>query len=188
MRAKFEVGDICEITGNSYVEGIGFHDCIKGDVVEITFVIDCVGTDKDLFVYETESIKTKKWDYVPECDLKLISKANESDSYETPETSKEVPSEVLGGTVTEKHIEDIIKNSKFIKQNILDKTVVIVCTLPNGFVLVESSSCVDPANFDFEIGEEICMKEIENKIWKLEGYLLQQKLWEEQLKSQGEKL
>lgn len=54
-----------------------------------------------------------------------------------------------------------------------------MATLPNGFVIVESSSCVDPANFDMKVGEEICMDRLVNKIWELEGYKLQSKLTEE---------
>lgn len=50
--------------------------------------------------------------------------------------------------------------------------------LPNGFILTESSACVDPANFDEQIGYEICMNRIENKIWEMEGYALQQRVYE----------
>ena len=45
--------------------------------------------------------------------------------------------------------------------------------LKNGFVIVESSVCVDPKNFDIEIGREICGNRIKDKIWELEGYNLQ---------------
>lgn len=54
-----------------------------------------------------------------------------------------------------------------------------MATLPNGFVIVESSSCIDPTNFDMSVGEQICMEKLENKIWELEGYGLQSKLKEE---------
>lgn len=54
-----------------------------------------------------------------------------------------------------------------------DKTTVVHATLVNGFVITESSSCVDPANFDMELGGRICKKKIEDKIWHLLGFLLQ---------------
>ena len=53
------------------------------------------------------------------------------------------------------------------------KVTVVVCTLINGFTLTESSSCVDPANYDEQVGFETCMKKIEDKIWFLLGFLLQ---------------
>lgn len=53
------------------------------------------------------------------------------------------------------------------------KTTVVRAVLKNGFVIVESSSCVSAENYDEKLGEEICMKRIRNKIWELLGFLLQ---------------
>lgn len=49
--------------------------------------------------------------------------------------------------------------------------------LPNGFqVGYGESACVDPNNFDFELGKkyakERCVQAATNKLWELEGYLL----------------
>jgi hypothetical protein len=46
----------------------------------------------------------------------------------------------------------------------------------NGFTLRESTTCVDPANYDEEIGKQICLEKIEDKIWYLLGYALQDKI------------
>ena len=54
-----------------------------------------------------------------------------------------------------------------------DKTTVVKATLANGFILVESSSCVDVNNFDMKVGTEICIKKIKDKVWFLLGFLLQ---------------
>lgn len=54
-----------------------------------------------------------------------------------------------------------------------DKTTIVKAELVNGFVIVESSSCVDPNNYNEEIGTSICLKKIDNKIWELLGFLLQ---------------
>jgi hypothetical protein len=43
----------------------------------------------------------------------------------------------------------------------------------NGFEIVESSSCVDKENYSEELGVEICMEKIRDKIWMLLGFLLQ---------------
>ena len=82
-------------------------------------------------------------------------------------------------TVTNEMIEEIMNHSKVIVSTVFDKCTVVSCKLPNGFVIVESSACVDPKNYDEDMGVEICMKKIINKVWELEGYRLQQKLYED---------
>lgn len=81
--------------------------------------------------------------------------------------------------ITKKDIDLILANTLIKVQKYGDKTTVLMATLPNGFVIVESSSCVDPANFDMKIGEQICMQKLEDKIYELEGYKLQSELYEE---------
>lgn len=75
--------------------------------------------------------------------------------------------------VIQEQINQIIRESEITDIKLGSKTTVVSATLPNGFVLVESSSCVDPENYDHEVGKEICMKRIEDQIWYLEGYRLQ---------------
>jgi len=53
------------------------------------------------------------------------------------------------------------------------KTLVCLLTLANGFEIVGTAACVDPANFDMEIGKKISREEAVNKVWELEGYRLQ---------------
>ncbi|WP_416149492.1 Gp49 family protein [Salipaludibacillus sp. HK11] len=79
----------------------------------------------------------------------------------------------MSRTVTQDQIENLVDNSSVEARNYGSKTTVVVCTLPSGFVIVESSSCVDPANFDSDIAFDICMERITNKLWELEGYRLQ---------------
>lgn len=66
---------------------------------------------------------------------------------------------------------------KFIKEihvsTIGDKTTLVRCILVNGFEIIESSACVDKANYSEEIGAEVCMNKIKDKIWCLLGFLLQ---------------
>ena len=79
----------------------------------------------------------------------------------------------MKNTITKQDIDNILKDTLIKVEQYGDKTTVLKATLPNNFVIVESSSCVDPANFDMKIGEEICMDKLVNKIWELEGYKLQ---------------
>jgi hypothetical protein len=85
-------------------------------------------------------------------------------------------------TVTIEQIDKIISSAEVHTQTIFDKTTVVTVKLENGFVITESSSCVDPANYDEIMGYEICMKRIINKLWELEGYRLQQSVFEDQSK------
>lgn len=78
--------------------------------------------------------------------------------------------------VNKKDIDNILKDTLIKVEKYGDKTTILKATLPNGFVIIESSSCVDPANFDMKMGEEICMDKLVNKIWELEGYKLQSEL------------
>ena len=55
---------------------------------------------------------------------------------------------------------------------------IVVCKLANGFVITESSGAVDPANYSEEIGKEVCMERIINKLWELEGYKLSCELYQ----------
>lgn len=80
--------------------------------------------------------------------------------------------------VTEEQIEAKIKDKKF---TVLEDGKTTICNLylENGFTVRGESACVDPANFDKELGEKIAYENAKDKIWLLEGYLLQQKLYEE---------
>ena len=53
----------------------------------------------------------------------------------------------------------------------------VTVRMKNGFTLRESTTCVDPANYDENIGKEICLKKIEDKVWFLLGYQLQEDLF-----------
>lgn len=75
--------------------------------------------------------------------------------------------------ITQEHIDRMLNNSTFLSEKMGEKTTVVMCRLPNGFVIVESSSCVDPLNYDHELGLAMCRKRIEEKVWLLEGYRLQ---------------
>ena len=54
-----------------------------------------------------------------------------------------------------------------------EKTTVAKATLINGFEMVEGSSCVDPKNYDEELGTKICLGKMRDEVWKLLGFVLQ---------------
>ena len=53
------------------------------------------------------------------------------------------------------------------------KSTLVTVVLKNGFVIHETSSCVDPNNYDEKVGADICMRKIQEKIWGYLGFLLQ---------------
>lgn len=57
---------------------------------------------------------------------------------------------------------------------------VTVCalTLINGFVVVGTSAPVSAQNFDEGLGRRIARQDAREQIWKLEGYLLRQRMYE----------
>ncbi|MER2226135.1 MAG: Gp49 family protein [Carnobacterium sp.] len=73
------------------------------------------------------------------------------------------------------HIKELLNESLIDKQVVFDKCLIVSVKLPNGFIIVESSACINPKDFDIEIGINICMKRIEDKLWELEGYKLHDK-------------
>lgn len=91
--------------------------------------------------------------------------------------------EKVAPTITAEYIDCIIDNSDIKAYTVFDKCTVVTCQLPNGFVIVESSACVSPENYDEEMGMSICMDKITNKVWELEGYRLQEELYRENVES-----
>ena len=56
-----------------------------------------------------------------------------------------------------------------------------VITLKNGFTVTGESACASPENFNEEIGQKIAYDNAVNKIWSLEGYLLKEQLYKENI-------
>ena len=74
-------------------------------------------------------------------------------------------------TIVEDNVNDFIKEYDVSQWG--DKTTIVNATLANGFIITESSSCVDPANFNMDIGASICKEKIQNKVWGFLGFMLQ---------------
>lgn len=73
-------------------------------------------------------------------------------------------------------VEDNMRNVSVCTIKELDKPVCCVTLqMKNGFTIVETSTCVDPSKYNEEIGKQICLKKLEDKVWFLLGYLLQEK-------------
>lgn len=61
------------------------------------------------------------------------------------------------------------------------QTTICCITLNNGYTVTGESACASPENFDEGIGKRIAYGNAKDRIWMLEGYLLKQKLFEQNL-------
>ena len=57
------------------------------------------------------------------------------------------------------------------------KAMVCELILRNGFSVRGESACVSKENFNEEIGRKISYEDARNKVWMLEGYALQERLF-----------
>ena len=80
-------------------------------------------------------------------------------------------------TVTKGEVMANMKEVVCRTEEVLGKPVTHVSVrMKNGFTLHETTTCVDPENYDERIGRRICLQRIEEKIWFLLGYALQDRL------------
>ena len=81
--------------------------------------------------------------------------------------------------LTPEQIDSVIVAEQY---HVFDGSQLTVCclTLKNGFTVTGESACASPQNFNAEIGQTIARKNAREKIWALEGYLLKQKLHEQE--------
>ena len=78
----------------------------------------------------------------------------------------------MDNKVTQEQVDKMFNEADLTEQMVFHKCLIIAVKLKNGFVIVESNACVDPKNFDIEIGRKICCDKIKDKIWELGGYKL----------------
>ena len=74
-------------------------------------------------------------------------------------------------SISREMVEDFIRKTEVVTMG--GKTTVVRAVLRNGFEIVESSACVSAENYDEQLGAEICMEKIRDKVWMLLGFLLQ---------------
>ena len=79
--------------------------------------------------------------------------------------------------ITKEHILNLMEQSKYQIYKAGEKTTIVCCMLPNKFEIIVSSGCVDAKNYDHDMGVRVCTRKLEGKLWELEVYLLQDKLF-----------
>lgn len=79
-----------------------------------------------------------------------------------------------GRKVTKESIEAKIAKVEYMQ--IGQKLTLALVTMKSGYEIIGASACVDPANFDAKLGEKYALENAIDKLWPLEGYLLQEML------------
>ena len=102
-------------------------------------------------------------------DIWIIPRKTFEDTYE------EAP-KISNNIITQYQVDKIFEESDKEVWSVFNKTFVLSVRLKNGFVITESASCVDPVNFNPDIGRSLCTDRIKNRIWELEGYMLQNEI------------
>jgi len=70
--------------------------------------------------------------------------------------------------LTLEDIEFLIEKEEYQKMG--QKTTVCLLTLKSGFEIVTSSSCVDPNNYNHDLGQIYSRQRAIDKLWELAGY------------------
>ena len=89
---------------------------------------------------------------------------------------EQLPSEFR---VKKEDIESLINSAEIEKHIFWEKEMVVSFKLPCGFTVSGRSACIDPRNFDEEIGFTLCKQDAENQLWQLEGYR-RQNIWHQE--------
>ncbi len=70
----------------------------------------------------------------------------------------------------DKDIERAFDNAKVCIYTAFDKCTIVAVKLANGFVVTESSACVNPEDYDEKLGIELCMKKIVEHVYEMVAY------------------
>lgn len=80
-------------------------------------------------------------------------------------------------TVTSEQITALLDEAETQEVVFFEKDLNVCYRLKSGFTVIGRAACVDPANFDIGIGRDIAREDAISKLWLLEGYLLQNRLF-----------
>lgn len=82
-------------------------------------------------------------------------------------------------TVTLDQINALLDSAETQEHVFWDKELIVSYKLPSGFTVAGRGVSVDPANFDLKLARQLARKDVESQLWRLEGYLLQNRLYQE---------
>src|SRR5574343_92395 len=76
-------------------------------------------------------------------------------------------------TVTEQMV-DLFTGKELDATDMPDgKTTLVGCKTASGFMMYDTSSCVDPKKYDSILGSKIALERIKDKLWTMLGFVVQ---------------
>lgn len=75
--------------------------------------------------------------------------------------------------LTEEDIDSFVNLGKIHVEKRGDKSTLVEIVYPNGWADYEISSCVDPKNYNEELGKTYALENIKHRLWKSLGFVLQ---------------
>lgn len=78
--------------------------------------------------------------------------------------------------VTQEEITALLDAAETQEHTFWGKELVVSYKLVSGFTVSGRGACIDPANFDLDIGRQIARRDVEKQLWQLEGYRKQLEL------------
>lgn len=77
-----------------------------------------------------------------------------------------------GSRITQEMVDAFVADTTH-PTTVAGKMTVLNVELANGTVFAESSACVDPKNYDEQLGAGICLSRAKDRVWHLLGFALQ---------------
>src|SRR5687767_4493504 len=74
-----------------------------------------------------------------------------------------------------------VKHVEFVRPAFAPHLTVAMVELVNGFILVGKSAPASPENFNADKGQTFAVEDALRQLWALEGYLLREKLHQDEL-------
>lgn len=72
--------------------------------------------------------------------------------------------------ISEEEIDFIIAASTEKVWHPFPTITIVAWELPSGYVITDQSGCIDPENYDEELGVRYSREHLKVKLWQLEGY------------------
>ncbi len=80
--------------------------------------------------------------------------------------------------ISEEEIDAIVAASNEKVWHPFPTITIVAWELPNGYVISDQSGCIDPENYDEELGVKYSREHLKTKVWQLEGYRRKQQFRE----------
>lgn len=145
----------------------------KWDNGELNFIPDC---PRSLYELQVRSMAEYKAVLEARAKIEGIKLFDEPDG----RLVNSIPAAAMAAPRRTVTIEDVRENMRDVivrtQYDFGKPTTYVTIRMKNGFTLRESTTCVDPSNYNENVGVEICLKRLEQQVWFLLGYALQDKL------------